>query len=76
MSEDIVYKFTGQRDRDGNPLEYAVGIPARDLTAADVQAVKALGLIDELEALPIYRQVSATKSKSEATTAASAVKEG
>lgn len=40
MSEAIAYKFTGARAPDGEPLEYHYGIPARDLTKADVDGLK------------------------------------
>lgn len=62
MSDEIVFKFVGPKDADGNPTEWYPGIPARDLTADDVAAVEANGLGKELKALANYEAV-APKSK-------------
>lgn len=39
MPDKIAYRFVGDRDPDGVPLEYLGGIPAINLTEADVDAL-------------------------------------
>lgn len=54
------WRFVGQRDASGQPLEYFHGIPARDLTADDVAA-----LTDDqyatVEASALYETAQAPK---------------
>lgn len=66
MSDEILYRFIGPRDADGNPTEYVTGIPTRDLTAADVERVKRRGLFDLLNGVAIYEAVKPAKSASKA----------
>lgn len=39
MTRRAPWVFTGERDGAGQPVEWFAGIPARDLTAADVAAL-------------------------------------
>lgn len=66
MSDEILYRFIGPRDADGNPIEYVTGIPTRDLTAADVERVKRRGLFDLLNGVAIYEAVKPAKSAGKA----------
>lgn len=62
MSNEILYRFIGPRDREGKPTEYVPGIPAKDLTAADVERVKTRGLFDTLNGVAIYEAVKPAKA--------------
>lgn len=73
MSEDILFKFVGPRDADGKPTEWVPGIPARDLTAADVERAKKRGLHETLLGVSIYKAVTSPKA---AKAAEPATKEG
>lgn len=66
MSTEILYRFVGPKDADGKPTEWVPGIPARDLTTADVDRVKRRGLIDLLNGVAIYEAVKPAKSAGKA----------
>lgn len=53
MARKHPWQFTSQRNGQGEPLEFVMGIPARDLTADDVAA---LGEAEYalVEASPLY----------------------
>jgi hypothetical protein len=63
MSDEIVFRFVGPKDANGNPTEWYPGIPARDLTAADVARIERNGLGKELKALPSYKAVEKPATK-------------
>lgn len=59
MADKIVYTFTGARTSTGAPKEWYPGIPARDLTAADMDRLERRGLADVVATLPIYKKAGA-----------------
>jgi hypothetical protein len=66
MSDEILFRFVGPRDADGKPTEWVPGIPARDLTAGDVERVKRRDLFDTLKGLAIYEAVKPAKKAADA----------
>lgn len=58
MNDDILFKFVGPKDANGNPKEYLPGVPARDLTAVDVERAKRRGLLDDIKKVAIYKAVA------------------
>lgn len=54
------WRFVGNRDDQGRPLEYFAGIPARDLTADDV-AVLTDDQYATVEASALYEAAQAPK---------------
>lgn len=56
-TDPIIYSFHGKKDADGRVLEHHPGIPARGLTQADVDRAERRGLLDTIEASPLYRPV-------------------
>jgi hypothetical protein len=76
MDDKILYRFVGPRDADGKPTEWVTGIPARDLTAADVARVERRGLLDTLKGVAIYKAVNPPAAKSTAKASSDAGKEG
>ena len=39
MTEDVALKWAGNYDAQGRPVAFFAGVPARDLTAAEVAAL-------------------------------------
>lgn len=76
MAEKIVYKFTGARTSTGSPKEWYPGIPARDLTAADMDRLERRGLADVVPTLTIYKKVGEKKTNDDAKAASGDSKEG
>ncbi|MCY4122544.1 MAG: hypothetical protein OXG72_16660 [Acidobacteria bacterium] len=56
MADDIRYRYTGDGD-------YIPGIPARDLTAEDVEQL-APRLLSDVNASPLYEPVKAPRRRS------------
>jgi pantothenate kinase len=57
-NEEILFRFVGPLDANGKPKEYLPGVPARDLTADDVERAKRRGLLDDIKKVSIYKAVS------------------
>jgi hypothetical protein len=53
MARKSAWRFAGELDRDGRPLAYFSGIPARDLNAEDVSELSDAGY-RMIEVSPLY----------------------
>ena len=60
MARKSAWRFAGELDRDGRPLAYFSGIPARDLGADDV-ATLSEAEYRLVEASPLYQPGTAVK---------------
>ncbi len=64
MARKSAWRFAGELDRDGRPLAYFSGIPARDLDAADVAGLSEAGY-RIVEVSPLYQPGPVVKPATE-----------
>lgn len=65
----VVYRYTGRTNDDGEPQEFYAGVPARDLTEADVADLPPARLAD-VKAGVIYEKAGADKAPAKTDKAA------